>query len=387
VRLNNIDGGHMAWITGVGLTPFGKLPGKDALDLQEWAANLALDDADLTHQDVDAVIVGYATTMNHLMPANLLAESLGIRPDVATGMNVGGATGLAMLAEAKALVEHGRARNVLIVGGENRASGQSRAASLATLAQVGHRNYEVPLGGNIPAYYALLASAYLTRYGLAPEDLAPLPVQMRAHAVEREGAQFRTAITVEDVRSARMVADPLTLLDCCPVSDGGAAVVVSAAPRRTGVRVAGTGRANLFQHVTEADLEHVGARHASRTAYREAGIGPEDVDVAGIYDSFSVTLAMLLEELGLAPAGEAGACARNGDFARTGRLPLNTHGGLMSYGHCGVGGGMAHLIETSRHLRGEIATADGRPAPHWGVVHADGGVLSAHVTAVLEAAA
>jgi acetyl-CoA acetyltransferase len=153
------------------------------------------------------------------------------------------------------------------------------------------------------------------------------------------------------------------------------------------VRLAGTGRANLHQHVTAADIEHVGARHSSRTAFREAGITPADVDVAGIYDSFSVTLAILLEEMGLAPEGEAGACAADGEFARDGRLPLNTHGGLMSYGHCGVGGGMAHVIETTRHLRGDIAPAAGKSRPHWGVVHADGGVLSAHVTAVLEAAA
>ncbi|MGD9525600.1 MAG: thiolase family protein [Candidatus Nanopelagicales bacterium] len=377
----------MAWITGVGLTPFGKLPGTDALGLQERAANLAMDDADISAAEIDAVLVGYATTMNHIMPANLLAESLGIRPDLATGVNVGGATGLAMLALAKTLVDSGSARNVLCVGGEDRASGQSSVAARATLAQVGHRNYEVPLGGNIPAFYALLASAYLTRYGLAPEALAPLPVQMRAHAVATEGAQFRTPITVEDVRSARLIADPLTLLECCPTSDGGAAFVVSRDPRRTGVRLAGSGRANLHQHITEADLDDVGARRSSTLALDEAGIGVEDIDVAGVYDSFSVTLAVLLEDLGLAPAGGAGARAAAGDFAADGRLPLNTHGGLMSYGHCGVGGGMAHVVEVTRHLRGDIPPMNGRGAPRWGIVHADGGVLSAHVTMVLEAGA
>jgi acetyl-CoA acetyltransferase len=376
----------MAWVTGVGLTPFGKLPGLDALELQERAANLAIDDAGLGSADIDVVLTGYATTMNHLMPANLLAESLGVRPEVATGMNVGGATGLAMLAHARTLVEAGAARHVLVVGGENRATGQSRAASLATLAQVGHRRYEVPLGGTIPAYYALLASAYLHRYGLTPEDIAWLPVQMRAHAVSREGAQFRTPITVDDVRSARMVADPLTLLDCCPVSDGGAAFVISAEHDGPAARVAGCGYANLHQHVTEADITEVGARISSRQAFEQAGIGPRDVDIAGIYDSFSVTLAILLEEIGLAPEGQAGRCARDGEFAADGRLPLNTHGGLLSYGHCGVGGGMAHVVELVRHLRGEIAPAVGRPAPRWGVSHADGGVLSAHVTTVLEAA-
>lgn len=375
----------MVWISGVGLTPYGRHPGPSALDWQVTAAGRALQDAGAERRDVDAVVVGYATTLGHLMPANLLAQQMGIRPRTAFGTSVGGATGLAMLAQAAVLVRAGAAKQVLVVGGEDRASGQSTGTSTATLAQVGHPAYEVALGANIPAYYALLASAYLDRYRLDAQALAPLAVQMREHATLHPGAHFRDPLTVPDVRGSRVVADPLRLLDCCPVSDGGAAFVVraeQASPRD--VRVAGLGQAHLHQHLTEAVLEDLGARRAVGQALQEAGLNIGDVDVAGVYDSFTVTLALLLEEIGLAPPGGAGALAAEGHFDRSGRLPLNTHGGLLSYGHCGVGGGMAHLVEVVTQLRRE-AGARQVPRPlHWGLVHADGGVMSAHVTAVLE---
>jgi acetyl-CoA acetyltransferase len=379
---------RMGWISGVGLTSFGRQPGPTALDWQEQAARLALADAGVRPRDIDAVIAGYATTMDHLMPANLIAERLGIRPRVAFGTSVGGATGLAMLVQAVTLVTTGQAERVLVVAGENRASGQSTDTSMRTLAQVGHPDYEVPLGANVPAYYALVASAYLHRYGLAPVDLAPLAVQMRAHASGHEGAQFRTPISVADVERSKMVAEPLRLLDCCPVSDGGAAFVVTGQRSSArDVRVAGTGQAHMHQHVTEADLGDVGARRSAIAAFDAAGVGVADIDIAGVYDSFTVTLAMLLEEIGLADEGKAGALAATGHFDREGSLPLNTHGGLLSYGHAGVAGGLAHLAETVVQLRGEAGDRQAGNALRRGLVHADGGVLSAHVTVVLEVAA
>jgi acetyl-CoA acetyltransferase len=377
----------MAWIRGVGLTAFGRHSGPDALGWQACAAREAMRDAGVGAPDVDGLIVGYATTLNHLMPANLLAEHLGIRPRVAFGMSVGGATGLAMVVQAAHLVDAGAASCVLVVAGEDRASGQSTQTSTQTLAQVGHRDYEVPVGATVPAYYALLASAYLHEHGLDPATaLAPLAVQMRANAARHDGAQFRRAITAADVAASRMVADPLRLLDCCPISDGGAALLLG--PRETGpgdVEVAGTGQAHLHQHLSEADLHDFGARHSAREALDSAATGIDGIDVFGIYDSFTITLALLLEELGIAEPGGAGRAASAGRFAPDGPAPVNPHGGLLSYGHCGVAGGMAHLVEVVAQLRGEAGERQlaGRPAQ--GLVHADGGVMSAHVTAVLRA--
>jgi len=376
----------VAWIAGVGMTSFGRQPGKSALDWQVLAADLAMRDAGVERSRIDALVVGYATTLGHLMPANLLAERLGVQPRTAFGTSVGGATGLAMLAQAVTLVRAGAAERVLVVGGENRASGQTTDISMATLAQVGQPAYEVVLGANVPAYYALLASAYLHRCGLGAAALAPLAVQMRAHAALHPGAQFRDPITVDDVLGSRKVADPLRLLDCCPVSDGGAAfVVVGNRGSSRDVRVAGLGQAHRHQHLTEAVFGDLGAGRAASDALAQADAGVEDIDVIGIYDSFTVTLALILEEVGFAPRGAAGALAAQGWFDRTGQLPLNTHGGLLSYGHCGVGGGMAHLVEVVSQLRGEAGPRQAVRPLRRGLVHADGGVMSAHVTAVLEA--
>lgn len=376
----------MAWISGAGLTPFGRQPGRDALAWQSAAALLALDDAHLRPSDVDAVYAGYATTSGHLMPGDLLAGHLGVQPAVAAGLSAGGATGLAMLAAAGRLVDAGQADVVLVAAGEDRASGQSTAISTRTLAQVGHRDYEVPTGCTVPGYYGLLASAYLHRHGLGREALAPLAVQMRAHAATHAGAHHPGPITTEDVLASRPVAEPLHLLDCCPVSDGGAAFVVTARPvGGRSVRILGVGEAHRHQHICEADPDDFGARLATTRALRQADRMLTDVDVLGIYDSFTITLALLLEEIGFAERGHSGADAAAGRFARDGEMPLNTHGGLLSYGHSGVAGGMAHVAEVVTQLRGEAADRQLPRRPRTGFVHADGGVMSAHVSAVLEA--
>ncbi|HUA94853.1 MAG TPA: thiolase family protein [Acidimicrobiales bacterium] len=377
-----------AFLSGAGLTPFGRIPGRDALEWQAEAARMAMADAGVGLNQVDALVCGYATTVDHLMPANLLAEYLGLTPQVAFGTSVGGATGLAMVAQAVTLIESGAARCVLVAAGEDRASGQSRDAAISVLAQVGHRQYEVPLGANIPAYYALLASAYLDRHGADPATaLAPLAVQMRAHAARHPGAQFRAPVTVDDVLASRPVSEPLHLLDCCPVSDGGAALVVTAGPASDrSVPVLGMGQAHRHQHVTEADLSDLGAARAASAALARAGVTLDDIDIAGIYDSFTVTLALLLEEIGFAEPGKAGAMAARGDLDLDGRLPVNTHGGLLSSGHCGVGGGMAHVVELLAQLRGTAGDRQVARPLRRAFVHADGGVLSAHVSAVLGAA-
>ena len=233
----------------------------------------------------------------------------------------------------------------------------------------------------MPAYYALLGSYYLASRGLADDALAPLAVAMRENAAQTPGAHFGKRIDEEAVAVSPLIAHPLHLLDCCPISDGGAAAVVTRSPEGPApVRISGIGQAHVKQHLTEQDLEDTGARRSSEIALAAAGTSIARVDTLGVYDSFTVTLALLLEELGVCERGRAGADARDGRFDRD-RNRLNTHGGLLSYGHCGVAGGMAHLVEVTRSLRGDGSA----PAGRIGLVHADGGVMSAHVTAVLEA--
>jgi len=238
----------MSFITGVGLTAFGRHEGASTLDLMSRAAELAIEDAGLKRGEIDGLLCGYSTTMPHIMLATVFAEHFGLQPAYCHAVQVGGATGMAMAMLAHHVVEAGLARHVLVVGGENRLTGQSRDASIQALAQVGHPVYEVPLGPTIPAYYGLVASRYMHEYRVTEQDLAELAVLMRGHAATHPGAQFRDPITVADVMASKPVASPLKLLDCCPVSDGGAAFVISR--ERTGdvgvrVRVAARRRIRI----------------------------------------------------------------------------------------------------------------------------------------------
>ena len=375
----------LSWITGVGLTPFGRLDGRSTLDLMSDAATEALADAGLERGDIDGLITGYSTTLPHLMLSTVFAEYFGLQPAYAHGIQLGGATGFANVMLAHVLVEAGVARNVLAVAGENRLTGQSRDAALQMLAQVGHPRYEVPLGPTIPAYYGLVASRYMHETGTSSEHLAELAVLMRRHACLHPGAHFREPITREDVLASKPIAEPLRILDCCPVSDGGAAVIVSRERLgEAGVRIIGCGQAHTHQHVSAApSLTAFG----SATAASRAGLGSRvqiaDLRYAAIYDSFTITLAILLEELGLAPSGQAGVLAADGHFGVDGALPLNTHGGLLSYGHCGVGGAMAHLVETHHQMTGRAGPRQ-VPDASLALLHGDGGILSSHVSLVLE---
>jgi acetyl-CoA acetyltransferase len=375
----------MSFITGVGLTAYGRHEGSSSLDLMSRAAQLAISDAGLERGEIDGILCGYSTVSPHIMLATVFAEHFGIRPAYAHAVQVGGATGLAMAMLAHHLVEAGVARHVLVVGGENRLTGQSRDASIVALAQVGHPDYEVPLGPTIPAYYGLVASRYMHEYGVTEPDLAEFAVLMRRHALTHPGAQFHEPITVADVMNSKPVALPLKLLDCCPVSDGGAAFIVSRERTgETGVKVRGCGQAHTHQHVTAAPALHeLGAGIALARASAMSGIAVSDVHYAAIYDSFTITLAMLLEELGLAGRGEAAARVRAGYFNGDGTMPLNTHGGLLSYGHCGVGGAMAHLVETQLQMTGRADRRQVRDASV-ALLHGDGGVLSSHVSMFLE---
>jgi acetyl-CoA acetyltransferase len=371
-------------LIGVGLTPFGRHDGSSALGLMAQAAQAALDDAGCDRGQIDGLLCGYATTLPHLMLSTLFAERFALQPAYAHSVQLGGATGAALLMLAGDLVRAGRCRRVLVVAGENRLSGQARDSAIQTLAQVGDAEMEVPNGASVPAYYALLAARYLHATGTSQADLAALAVLMRQHAQAHPGAQLRSPLTEADVLASKPIATPLKLADCCPISDGAAALLVSADPG-PGPRVVlrGAGQAHRHQHLSAmADVLDCGAADASRRALTDAGVALAKIDHLGIYDSFTITLAMLLEEIGLAPRGGSAAMAHAGVFGPQGALPLNLHGGLLSYGHCGVAGGMAHAVEAVLQLGGRAGARQGRPGTH-ALVHADGGVMSSHVSLVL----
>jgi len=374
----------MAFIRGVGETAFGKLPGADTLGLMASAADEALADAGLTRQDIDGVLCGYSYQLPHIMIASLFAEYYGIEPTYCHGVSVGGGTGSIMVMLANRLVDAGQCKNILVLGAENRLNTKSEG-TIKMIASCGHPDFEDPLGLTIPAYFAFLASAYMARYDISEADLAAFAVLMRDYASRHPKAHKRTPITVEDVLASRPIADPLKLLDCCLISDGGCAVVVGReAGSHKPVRIAGAAQSHPYQHVLAApSLTDYKSSKALDVALAEAGIGRDALEVAGIYDSYTITLLAFIEDLGLVPRGKAAALCREGYFGRHGRLPVNTHGGLMSFGHSGVAGGLAHVNEVYRQIAGKAGERQ-IGDPKAGLVHGEGGIFSSQISLVFK---
>lgn len=380
--------GQCARITGVGDTAFGELPGSSVLGLHAEAAVAALADAGIAKREIDGVVCAYSLVEPHLMLSSVVAEYLGLRPAFSVALQLGGASGCAMIMQAALLTGTGRCRHVLVVAGDNRLSGMSRDGAVAALARVGHPQFEIPYGATIPAYYALVASRYLHEHGATLEQLAHIAVTMRRHAALHAKAHMRQPITAADVMASRVIASPLRLLDCCLVSDGAVAAVVSAPDAAAGTRdgrvaVIGMGQGHTHEHISQApSLTEFGCHDAARRALGEAGVRPADVDVAEIYDSFTITLLVELESMGFFERGGAGPAIVAGALGLDGPLPTNTHGGLLSFGHSGAAGGLTHVVEAVRQLRGEAERRQVRDA-ELAFVHGDGGILSAHCSLVL----
>lgn len=377
-----------AFITGAYDTAVGELPGSSCMGLHAEAALGAVADAGLTLADIDGVLCAYSFTEPHLMLASVFCEFVGLHPGFCAAVQAGGASACIMVMQAAALVASGQCRHVLVVTGDNRLTGLSRDGAVAALAEVGHPQFERPFGISVPASYALVAQRYRHEFGTTPEQLAAIAVEHRRHAGRHPKAHRREPITVEQVMASRPIASPLRLLDCCLISDGGAALVVSsraaaADARRPAIEILGAGQGHTHEHIVAApSLVDFGCKASSAAAFGRAGVAAADIDVALIYDSFTITLLVELESIGFFERGEAGLAAARGDLGLGGRLPCNTHGGLLSYGHSGAAGGMFHAVEAVHQLRG---SADARQVPgaELAFVHGDGGILSAHCSLVL----
>ncbi|WP_151448933.1 thiolase family protein [Lacisediminimonas profundi] len=377
-----------AFITGACDTEVGELAGSSCMGLHAQAAMGAVADAGLTLADIDGVLCAYSFTEPHLMLASVFCEYLGIHPGYCTSIQAGGASAAIMIMQAAALVASGQCQHVLVVTGDNRLTGMTRDGAVAVLSEVGHAQFERPFGISVPASYALVAQHYMHEYGVTPEQLAAIAVTHRQHAGRHPKAHKREPITIEQVLASRIISSPLHMLDCCLISDGGAALVVSsraaaADTRGTAIEILGAGQGHTHEHIISApSLTDFGCKASSAAAFARAGLTPADIDVALIYDSFTITLLVELESIGFFERGEAGPAAMRGELDLGGSLPCNTHGGLLSYGHSGAAGGMFHAVEAVHQLRGR---ADARQVPgaRLAFVHGDGGILSAHCSLVL----
>ena len=359
-----------------------------ALELQRAAALAALEDAGLALADVDGLLTTPIRVAQWAMPVGMVAQGLGIRPGYLATLDVAGASGTAMVHHAAMAVATGQAKTVLCVAGQNQLTNVSRDATVAQLASVGwaHPEYEAPYGPLIPTLYALVAQRHMHEYGTTPEQMAEVAVAIRGHAALNPLAHKREPISVADVLNSRMITTPLRLLDCAIVSDGAAAFVVTSSSlnsKKRSVKLLGQGYG--FTHTYIGEHDHIGttgAVQSGRDAFAMAGVKPADIDVAELYDCFTITVIAELEDLGFCPKGEGGRFVEGGRIRLGGELPVTTHGGLLSAVHPGLAGGMFHVIEAVRQLRGE-AGARQVPGAELVLAHGNGGIIGIHCTLIL----
>ncbi len=378
----------MAKIVGVGDTPVGNVPELNATELYVMSIRGAVADAGATVKDIDMLITGNSREMPFLYHAEAMAEYMGIAPERCITLSTGGSTSISAMALANAAVESGDASLAVVAMADSMATGLGRSNAIENMATVSHPTYEHQLGPAIPALYALIATAYMHEFGITPEEIASVAVSDRYYASLNEKAQFRHEITVKDVLDSRLIADPLHLLDCSPVSDGGCAVAVAKHDRfirddRPQVEILGYANASSYEHISQApSFTETVAGLTSRTALDRARRSLDDIDLAMIYDAFSFMMCLDLEDIGFCDKGDGGAFVAAGETLPGGRIPTNTHGGVLSYCHPGRPSGMFLIVEAAEQLYGRSGV---RQAPcHAALIHASGGISSSHGTLILE---
>ena len=375
-------------IVGAADTEVGVVPHLSATQLYVKAAKLALDDAGITKNDIDGLITCVSFAEPIMYHAEMIAEYMQIFPRYCMTAPSGGGTTLAIMHHAASAIATGMCHTVLITMADSQLSGLSRDKAIEAMAGAGHPQFERPYGAPIPAFYALLARAHEHTYGTTAAQRAAVAVACRKHASMNPAAQMRKPITVDDVLNSRMIADPLHLLDCSLVSDGGAAIIMTSAERARDfkpkpVYLLGTGEGHSHEHISQAlSLTTSAAKEAGARAFAMAGLAPKDIDVAELYDCFTPVVIIELEDLGFCPKGEGGRFVEGGRIELGGELPINTHGGLLSHCHPGHPGSMFSITEAVRQLRGECGPRQVKDAKI-SLVHAQGGIMSTHCTAIL----
>lgn len=370
-------------VVGVGDAGIGEVgPGVSALQIAGEASLNALADAGLTPADVDAV---FCHSAFFTFPATTLSEYLGLTPRYVDTTATGGSSFVAHLRHATAAIAAGMCDVALIAYGSNQ---RSHSGGLATSGANLIPSYEAPFGPRMPVSgYALAAARHMHEYGTTREHLAEIAVAARRWAQLNPAAFSRDELSIDDVLSARMVSTPLSVRDCCLVTDGAGAVIVTSTERARDLRsplvpILSVAEASRHMNIsTTPDLTTTAARESGARAFQLAGLTPADVDVAQLYDAFTINTLLFLEDLGFCAKGEGGAFVAGGAIAPGGRLPVNTNGGGLSYAHPGMYG-IFLIIEAVRQLRGEAGDRQVADA-HIGLVHGNGGVLSSQVTALL----
>ena len=368
-----------AFIAGAFEHPLRTIPDKTVAQVHAEVAAGALADAGLTFADVDGYFcAGDAPGFGPLS----MAEYMGISPTHIDSTETGGSSYIVHVQHAAEAIAAGHCKVALItLAGLPRSSG----AGIAGAGRFGNSpevHFENHFGMSIVAGYAMAARRHMHEFGTTSEQLAEIKVAASTHAQHNPNAFLRDVVTIEEVLSSRMVADPLHMLDCCVVTDGGGALVVVAPEiakslQRHCIPVLGTGTGVKHVDNGRIDLTHTAAAQSGPRAFAEAGVSPADIDYASIYDSFTITVLVALEDLGFCAKGEGGRFVADGALqAPFGRLPFNTDGGGLCNNHPSNRGGITKVIEAVRQLRGEAHPALQVPDCEIALAHGTGGNLA-----------
>jgi acetyl-CoA C-acetyltransferase len=378
-----------AYIVGAWEHPTRKAPDKSLPQLHAEVARGALRDAGLTKDDVDGYFcAGDAPGMG----VNSMVDYMNLRVRHFDATDSGGSSYLVHVAHATEAIGAGKCRVALIT-----LAGRPRSEGMATGTQPrpGNPNqpevqFEYPFGVTVANAYAMCAMRHMHEFGTTSAQLAWVKVAASHHAQHNQHALLRDVVTVEDVVNSPLIADPLHRLDCCVITDGGGALVVAAPEVARSlkpplVKVIGAGEATKHQSGGDIDLTYSAARWSGPAAFAEAGVKPADIKYASIYDSFTITVLIQLEDLGFCEKGEGGRFVADGNLiSGVGRLPFNTDGGGLCSNHPANRGGMTKVIEAVRQLRAEAHPAVQVKNCDLALAHGTGGLLGTrHASATL----
>ncbi|ADJ15680.1 thiolase domain-containing protein [Halalkalicoccus jeotgali] len=381
-------------IAGTGHTHFGQFPERTGRDLFAEASAGAIEEAGVDRESVEALFYGnfmgeLAEDQGHQAP--LMAEMAGIRVPATRFESACASSGVAVR-EAVKDIRNGES-DAILVGGAERMTNLGTAGATKALSIAADELFEIRAGMSFPGAYALMAQAYFAEYGGFREDLAHIAVKNHENALENDHAQYQRAITVEDVLEAPPVAEPLGLYDACPITDGASAMVLVSdefADREgidAPVSITGTGQGS--DRMALADREYLArtpaASAAASAAYADAGIGPEDVELAEVHDCFTIAEVLAIESLGFFEPGEGIGAAHAGETTCDGTIPINLSGGLKAKGHPVGATGTSQIIELAKLLSGEHVNSDAVADARVGLAHNAGGTVASTTVHILEA--
>ena len=381
-----------AAITGIGeMKPTRSPDGKSTLGIWTDVSRAAILDAGLSIGDIDGLLIGQPITEQAQMWPSILGEYIGIHPKYGNIVDLGGASAAGMVWRAAAAIDAGICRAVLCVTGE--------ASDVETFyaprprrqtQQLPYREFEVPYGPmGVNSGYALIATRHMFEYGTTSHQLAKIAVDQRTNACANPDALFYgKPITVEDVLTSPLVVDPLHLLEIVRPCTGGAALLVVSpelAPHSPNAPVwlLGAGESSRGMMLSQMDIITASPiAEAAPKAFAMAGVSHQDIDLISVYDCYTITVLITLEDASFCSKGKGGPFVEEHDFTYQGDLPLNTHGGQLSFGQPGLAGGMSHVTEAVRQLQGR---ADERQVKDCEIayVNGNGGIMSEQVSLVL----